>query len=322
MAVHVGGHSIGLDRDEAGTDLNFVSHAHTDHLSGIRRGKGAFASEITRELVAARGRRFENAAVPCGAVLLSAGHMLGSRQLYIDSDANGRSVVYTGDYQMQRSYAAEEIEVRRADVLIIDSTYPYQSVTFDDRSEVISAIQCYSAQKAERGIVLFGAYSMGKAQELIRILNEAGIAPVVDEAIARINRVYESHNVRLDYEVADRLAQGGGGGNFVGIVNASRLKETKLEVEREARRRVFTAVATGFAKLFTFDTDVQFALSDHADFKQAVEYISICEPKEIYTVGSQAGRFARSLQSAGYTASQLSKGAMTEQIVSSTASLG
>lgn len=304
MVVGLAGHRIALDMHEDGADINFVSHAHSDHISGLRKNKAAIASAATKELLAARSKRMELIPVPKGAELLNAGHMLGSRQLYIDSDDNGNSVLYSGDYQMQKCYAAESIETRRADILIIDSTYPHPGVVFDDREEVVSAIQYYSRYKTERGIVLFGAYSMGKSQELVRILNEKGMAPAVDEHVAKINRVYESFNVKLDYECfGEQMPQG----NFVGIVSSSRLSEWKTRIEKATGRRVFTAVATGFAKMFRFDTDVQFALSDHADFKQAIEYISMCAPREIYTRGSGARLFAANLKSAGYAARPLSE---------------
>ncbi len=44
--------------------------------------------------------------------------------------------------------------------------------------------------KLEKGIVLFGAHIIGRAQELIHILNEVGIDPLVDERICRANEVY------------------------------------------------------------------------------------------------------------------------------------
>ncbi len=312
MGLRVNGHRVALDRHEPDSDLNFVSHAHSDHTSGIRKGKGTITSEVTRALLESKGKKVTMAAVPPGVRLLNAGHMFGSRQFYVDSDQNGYSVVYTGDYQMQKAYATEGIEVRKADVLIIDSTYPNPNVVFDSREDVIAAIQCYTKQKVNWGTVLFGAYSAGKAQELISIFNEIGIAPVVDEKVGEINKVYTSFGVRLDYEVASESQPRD---NFVGIVNISKLTQNKIEVERRTERRAFTAVATGWAKVMTFETDVQFPLSDHADFKQALEYVSLCEPKVIYTVGSQSGIFALQLQKAGYSASPFFQGALDEQMI-------
>ena len=70
-------------------------------------------------------------------------------------------------------------------------------------------------------------------------------------------------------------------------------------------RQVFTAVATGFARMQKFNTDVQFALSDHADFKQATDYIGQCNPKYIYTCGSNSETFSRNLKAYGYDAKSL-----------------
>ena len=313
MGLRIGGHCVALDKHEAESDLNFVSHAHSDHISGIRKNKGTIASEITKALVESRGRRFTMAAALPGTRLLSAGHMLGSRQFYVESELSGYSVVYTGDYLMQKTYASEEIEIRKADILIMDSTYPNPNVVFDERSEVISAIQCYVKQKLNWGIVLFGAYSMGKAQELIRIFNEIGIAPVVDEKTGNVNRIYDSFGVRLDYEVAGTGAWPKG--NFVGIVNVQKLTQEKLALQGRTCRRVFTAVATGWAKVVTFETDVQFPLSDHADFRQALQYIERCEPKIVYTVGQQAGMLAHNLNRAGQRASPFSDRALAEQAI-------
>ena len=72
-------------------------------------------------------------------------------------------------------------------------------------------------------------------------------------------------------------------------------------------RRIFTAVATGFAMTQRFNTDVQFALSDHADFKQAIDYIEQCCPKRIYTRGQGCDIFAKNLKSEGYDACPLRK---------------
>jgi Cft2 family RNA processing exonuclease len=91
-------------------------------------------------------------------------------------------------------------------------------------------------------------------------------------------------------------------GNFVGIVEPSKLKAVKEEITTKNNVRVFTAVASGLARMFRFDTDVQFALSDHADFDQAIEYINACSPKIVFTLGKNATVFAKNLVLKGYDA--------------------
>ena len=45
---------------------------------------------------------------------------------------------------------------------MMDSTYPYPNIVFDDRSEVVTSMQRYIKYKEMMGCVVFGAYSAGK----------------------------------------------------------------------------------------------------------------------------------------------------------------
>ena len=309
MAINVGEYSISLDGKDPDANVSFVSHAHTDHLSGIRKDRKVIASAATKDLIELRDsrKRIELAKDPKNVRMLSAGHILGSRQLYTESEELGASILYSGDYQTDRSLAAEPIETKEADILIVDSTYPDRETVFGDREETMSSIQSFMKAKLERGIVLFGSYALGKSQELNLIANEAGIVPVVDEKIAAINRVYSRHGISMEYlsssededETAAALRS-----NFMGIVPVHRLAETARGLGKAHGKRVYTAVATGFARSFGMGTDAQFPLSDHADFRQALEYIGACNPREIYTRGNRdcSERFARNLSMEGYKA--------------------
>ncbi len=307
MALVLGDYRVALDSSDKSANVNFVSHAHTDHMAGLRKNRKALASEITKDLIECRsGMTVDLAEEPDCVDLLDAGHILGSKQLYVENDLYGYSVIYSGDYQMSRPLIAEKIEVREADVLVMDSTYPDPKVVFEDRDEVITAIQRYAQIKLEKGIVLFGAHIIGRAQELIHILNEVGIEPLVDEKICSANAVYKKHGISLSYQQADLFGSDiGKGENFVAIAEQSKLGALREKLASESSRRVFTAIATGLAKSFRFGTDVQFALSDHADFSQAVEYINACDPKLVLTFGRRSDVFAKNLSVRGYNARPL-----------------
>ncbi|MEM3841642.1 MAG: hypothetical protein QXN59_03040 [Candidatus Micrarchaeaceae archaeon] len=291
---------ISLDRRESGAAINFVSHAHTDHISSARSG-GVLASDETAELLSAYGIRPKRFAPTPGWIkLLDSGHMLGSKQIFIRDYENGLDYVYTGDFQMQRSAIAKPIEIRKADVVIIDSTYPRPEFKFDERDEVESAMELWIKQKLEKGNVLFGSYPMGKAQELIAMINSFGFTPLVTHRISEISEIHKHIGVKLEYAETDGAWKEES--SFIGIVETSKLSEAALFASHSSGRRVYTAVATGFAKLYRMGTDVQFAMSDHADFWQAVDYLNAAEPSLVLTYGHSQKEFADNLSKVGFKA--------------------
>ena len=310
MKLRVGNYSIALDSGEKDSNLRFVSHAHFDHISGVRKGKEALMSQPTKKLIEERKKMdIKTCCIPDGMELLSAGHILGSKQLFIQGD--GYSAVYSGDFQMHESAVAEKIKTKKADKAILDSTYPFPEIIFDDKDETIENIQKYVLSKSEKGIVLFGAYALGKSQELIHILNEVGIKPVVHPKVSKLSKIYTDFGINLEYaSVTDNeleveeLTQR----NFVGIVDPRSLLEAKMNLSNSYGKRVFTAVATGFSRIFNFGVDVSFSLSDHADFVQATEYIDACCASEVYTLGKNAEIFASNLCKAGYNAMPMREG--------------
>ncbi len=307
MGLAVSGHEISLDERDKSSTINFVSHAHSDHTAGVNKSKPILASDLTLDLIEVRkGIEIKRQKELSGTKLLPSGHIMGSKQLYAETNC-GFSVLYSGDFQMDKPILAERIEPTQADILIIDSTYPDPEVKFDEKDEVITAMQHYVTSKLEKGIVLFGAYSLGKAQDIIKILNDIGISPIVDRKISEINSIYRKNGFNLSYSsIYEDEADFNNAikGNFVGIVENSKLKELSVSLSRAYSKRVFTAVATGFAKSFNMGSDVQFPLSDHADFSQSIDYIESCNPKIIYTFGrgSNPSIFAKNLSRLGYNA--------------------
>lgn len=298
---------LSLDRRVKDSDLDFISHAHSDHIAAAKSSKKILASSITKELLQTINsiEPQNNVETPNFVKMINAGHILGSKQIVINDERNGVKTVYTGDFQMQKSRSCEMIEIEEADSVIIDSTYFHPEVVFDERQEVENTLQYWTEMKLNEGIVLFGTYALGKAQELISILNEKGILPIVTKKISRINKVYQRNGVKLDYASAyegnddyQSLLKG----NFVGIVDNSLLSNMSVTIGELYNKKVYTAVATGFAKMMKFNTDIQFPLSDHADFKQCTEYIDATGAKKVYTYGSNKLDLASALVDKGYDA--------------------
>lgn len=302
--------NISLDRREPGSDIDFVSHAHSDHTAAVRSSKMLLASDETLQLIErASGKQVARPDTCKGVRLLEAGHMLGSRQLCVDDAATGKRIIYTGDFQMESSKTARPIEITQGDTVILDSTYCEPWIEFERKEDVEAQIKEWTQKQLANGIVLFTAYAMGKAQELIAILNEAGIAPVVSKRISRVCGIYTKNGINLDYASVydegsdyESIMQG----SFVGITDARDLAPLSSSLSGIYNKAVSTAVVTGWSKVFRFDTDMQFPFSDHADFKQSLDYINATGAKSIYTYGPNSGRFAENLQKLGYDATPFS----------------
>jgi Cft2 family RNA processing exonuclease len=297
--------ALSLDRREKGSTIDFISHAHSDHIAAAKSSRRILASDVTKQLLQTINaiEPQQKIDAPKSLRLINAGHILGSKQIVINDEKAGRKTVYTGDFQLQKSRSCEMIDIEDADTVIIDSTYYQPDIIFDERNEVEPAIQHWADVKLHDGIVLFGTYALGKAQELVSILNESGILPIVSKKISRINKVYQGNGVKLDYASAyegnddfQTLLRG----NFVGIVDNHLLNSMAVTLSELYNKKVYTAVATGFAKMMKFNTDVQFPLSDHADFKQCVDYINATGAKKVLTYGSNRLELANELVNKGY----------------------
>ncbi|MDO8553907.1 MAG: hypothetical protein Q7S22_03820, partial [Candidatus Micrarchaeota archaeon] len=95
MHALLNGTKISFDNGKG--DIAFVSHAHSDHLNGVRKKEQIIASAAT---IALADLYAENV-LPKGVKLYDAGHILGARQISVEDD--GFTTVYTGDICMRPS---------------------------------------------------------------------------------------------------------------------------------------------------------------------------------------------------------------------------
>ncbi len=295
--LSAGGLSLSLDN--AAGELCFVSHAHSDHTSAFGKGKPIIASD---ETFAIAGQRAQKAELPEGMSLHHAGHMFGARQLLAQFD--GGTFAYTGDFSLHDSYTARAAEILKCDTLMIDSTYCLPQMRFPKRYEVLSKMEKFVKANSS-AILMFGAYSTGKAQEIVSFLNrECGVAPVVGPRAARVCAAYEKCGVRLDYlaagseeaEEASRHAHSA----ILPPPEVNFAAGARLAAERG--RHVKTAVATGWAASSRFPVDEAFALSDHADFADTMRYIYESEAKAVICANSNSASAAHYLRSIGINA--------------------
>ncbi|MGV8176516.1 MAG: hypothetical protein ACP5NX_01825 [Candidatus Bilamarchaeaceae archaeon] len=267
MRCSLGDISISFDSGDG--DVSFVSHAHSDHVNGVKGKKRIIASEETVALGGLKGSQVSHD----NAEMFSAGHMLGARQIMVENQ-DGRTV-YTGDISIRGNLITDGADIVQCDRLILDGTYNDPAYVFPDYEDVCRSMAGWIGSNQSCNLII-GGYDMGKAQELVRLINEySGMAPIVGEKAGRICGVYRSFGVNLDYIViGSEEAEEAMSRPFVAVVPMRQAKRYFAHRLSEAfGRKTLCAVATGWALREKFNTDAQFPLSDHADFNDLRKYI-------------------------------------------------
>lgn len=111
---------------------------------------------------------------PCPGVSFipyHAGHVLGACMFMID--IAGLKILYTGDYSREedRHLVKAEVPPIRPDVLIVESTYGVQSLEGRPEKEAMFTSEVHAIIR-RGGHVLLPVFAMGRAQELLLILDE------------------------------------------------------------------------------------------------------------------------------------------------------
>ena len=266
---------IGLDSPEG--DISFVSHAHSDHTNGMKSKERIIASSETRDLAGFSS----NWKLETGDwKLIDAGHILGSRQLAIDGD--GERIIYTGDISLKPNIFGWRAQMQECDRLIMEATYGDPAYVFPPHEDIHQEIFRWVRGNDSKNIII-GCYELGKAQEMVKILNEAHVTPIVTEKTGSFCSIYEKYGMKLDcFVVGSVEAEEAMSRRFVALVPMSKAKRYfARRLSQAFERETLCAVATGWALHYRFNTDAAFPLSDHADFDDLVHFIEQSGAKKV-----------------------------------------
>ena len=308
--IELPGHSLWLD-PHGRREFAFVSHAHGDHLGAHAEVIGTKATlALMRSRV--KGRRIEQTMEygerrifrGAAVTLLPAGHILGSAQSFVESDRG--TLLYTGDFKLRPSLAAEPAEWRKADTLIMETTFGLPRYAMPPTAETLAAMIAFCREALVDGVlpVLLG-YSLGKAQEILCAVLAAGLTPMLHDSEWALTKFYREHcpgfpegYVRFDADFVE--------GHVLicppGAVRGRWFSELP-------RRRV--AVLTGWAldrgATYRYGSDAAFPLTDHADYPDLLRYVELVQPQRVFTVHGFAEEFAADLRARGIEAWALGK---------------
>jgi len=295
--------------------LSFVSHAHSDHIS---RHQKALLTPATRRFFDLRLAKHETELVELDynqpfrvgestVTLFPAGHILGSAQVLVE---NSCRIVYTGDLKLRPSPVTETAEVRKCDVLIMEATFGLPEYAFPSEEDTRAMLKFEVDRALKSGQVpIIRAYALGKAQEVIALLNGLGYRVATEPQIRQYCDVYELFGKSLGPTVMledPGLSSAERGVQDADVLVVGSTGSLRRWSERLAKRRTIFVSGWGVDSnaRYKFGVDVVIPLSDHADYYDLIEYVRRVEPKEVL-VTHGAPDFAQHLKQLGFKARYL-----------------
>lgn len=293
-----------------GVDRAIITHAHSDHARpGSRR---YLAHPITRQLMHAR----ISSSLPIDTLqpgqtgtingvkfsFHPAGHIPGSVQVRVEY--KGEVWVVSGDHKRQTDGISEPFEPVPCHTFITECTFGLPIYRWRDPGHVFDDINAWWRRNANAGVCsIISAYSLGKAQRVMKGV-DPGIGPIlVHGAVASMNVVLEACGLELP--AWEQIT-----------------KDTPKDLFRHAlvispgsapnspwigRMRPYsTAMASGWMQLRGWrrrgNLDTGFVLSDHADWPALLQAVKETGAHRIITTHGYTDLFSQYLRSIGYDA--------------------
>ena len=283
----------------------FISHAHADHMA---RHEYALCTPGTSALYQCRmgPRRVREMPyrepVEWGGMRLTtypAGHCLGSAMLLAED--HGQRLLYTGDFKLGESATAERAELPQAEILVIESTFGQPGYRLPPRAEALRQLFDLIRATLDAGATpVVEAYTLGKGQEVTRILTAEGFHVAQHPSLDQVSRVYQARGVDLGPYTVYR-GQLGQDETLIVPPRTPRLTGLRREV-----RIAVTGWAVHGRTKYRLGVDHAVPLSDHADYDELFEAVRRVSPQVIYcTHGPES--FVDRLLEAGYDARVLGR---------------
>lgn len=296
------GKYVACDGLDEARPLRVITHAHSDHLSGLRKSlkqcEAVITTPATRDLINVVKNPFSLAGENVKTLeyeeafeykteeitLHYADHILGAAQVLVE-DEEGTRILFTGDFRIPYT------PIIQTDVLVIEATYgnPHRVRPF--KKEVKNALISLVETAVKQGpVYLFGYY--GKIQEVMQILHEAkvGVPFIAPEKIFRVSRVCERYGMRFgshlllsSSEEAQSMLRHGD----------SLLAFYHMASRRHVNDDAFRIYVSGWEFSSPCrrigSNEYRVALSDHSDFNGLLQYVEGSRPKMVITDNHRSG---------------------------------
>ena len=296
-------------------DRAVITHGHADHA---RAGHGTvLATQATLDIMRVRyGEEFTGRAQPLAygetvqrdgvsVSLAPAGHVLGSAQAVVAW--KGMTIVVSGDYKRRRDPTCAAFEPVPCDVFVSEATFGLPVFRHPPDHEEVGKLLKSVDQFPER-THLVGAYALGKAQRLIRLMREAGWDRTifVHGALEQLNALYQRYGVDLGpLEPATSTTRSDFAGQIV-------IAPPGAIADRWSRRFAdpVSAFASGWmrvrARARQRAVELPLIISDHADWDELTSTVAELNPAELWITHGREEALARWAELRGIAAMPLS----------------
>ncbi len=296
-------------------DKAVITHGHADHarpnnqavlaspetLAIMKARYGANAGAVLEPISYGVTQRIGDVAV----TYFPAGHVLGSSQILMEH--GGCRIVASGDYKRRFDPTCRSFEPVPCDVFITEATFGlpvfYHPPTDDEIAKLLASLKTFP-ERAH----LVGAYSLGKAQRVMKLLRLAGWEnPIyLHGAMVSLVRLYEELGVALGpwrrvSEVKDKKELAG----QVVMCPPSALDD------RWSRRLPdpVTAMASGWMRIRQRarqrGAELPLIISDHADWPELLQTIDDVAAPEVWITHGREEALKHAAIAKGYKARAL-----------------
>ncbi len=306
QGVHLVGSVLWFDAGRHDV-VSFVSSAR---VRDAWRHTRALCTDRTRTLLRVSRPGFQALAVPYGRrvsvgplelTLAPAGFMPGSAQVVVESDRG--TVLYANNVCLEAHPLAEPLQIMHADTLVLKTAYGRPDFRFPTRAEARArVVEAASRAIADGATPVFLTSPVGKAQEVVRCLTDAGLPVVVHPSVARVDRVYRS----LGFDPGPARVFKGSPQRNSAMVFPEHLRSSP-SIRRLKRARLFwvSGLARAPDALARMRVEGGIPLAGHLDFAGLMHFVGVTRPRRVFTVGTWAEEFAAALRDKGVEAAAL-----------------
>lgn len=280
---------VGLSCPHAGFSLDpsrkaavaVVTHAHGDHA--LPNHDLIYTTRATRRLMQERYAdklRADFREVEFGhpfhlddvkITFFPAGHILGSAQILMEH--GGERYLYTGDFKVQHDPTCERYQPVACDYLITETTFAHP-----DFSHPPAHLPLKEFKEGSYPLVI-GAYAVGKAQRITRLVHEhlPGRKVFVHPLVSGYHEVYQQEGVDLgDWLPYSRK-------EFLSDPSNILILPPSVFSRYQRHPGALRLFATGWKKSY-YSCDRVLPISDHADWNDLLSTVESSGAHTVYTL--------------------------------------